>query len=144
MIQVLSLQWENETHRAVTAVLQDMQENGVSEEDLLFGGEKFPYGVQLDHLEGTAIETLILEALNAGTIPVSEYTGLTHDDFLASEIRVQRTSLLEDTDYLMQSDYPITEEQREQLREYRQALRDITKQEGFPVEVVWPEKPSFI
>jgi len=25
---------------------------------------------------------------------------------------------------------------------YRQALRDITAQEGFPYEVVWPPKPE--
>ena len=24
---------------------------------------------------------------------------------------------------------------------YRQALRDITSQEGFPWEITWPEKP---
>lgn len=26
--------------------------------------------------------------------------------------------------------------------EYRQALRDVTKQEGFPFEIQWPEKPG--
>jgi hypothetical protein len=28
------------------------------------------------------------------------------------------------------------------MAEYRQALRDITSQEGFPYDVTWPTKPE--
>jgi hypothetical protein len=28
------------------------------------------------------------------------------------------------------------------MRQYRQALRDITSQSGFPQEIKWPDKPA--
>ena len=37
-------------------------------------------------------------------------------------------------------DYPMSELAKENLKVYRQALRDIPEQPGFPDEVVWPEK----
>jgi hypothetical protein len=36
-----------------------------------------------------------------------------------------------------------TEEQQQQWRTYRQDLLDITEQEGFPENVIWPETPSY-
>lgn len=59
-------------------------------------------------------------------------------------IRASRDSLLEETDqYFTVSDRPIKGNiNLEKLREYRQALRDIPQQEGFPNDVVWPDKPS--
>lgn len=65
-------------------------------------------------------------------------------DFQAAKLKAERDSLLSATDYLVQPDYPITESQREEVKAYRQALRDIPQQEGFPENVVWPEKPAFI
>jgi len=56
--------------------------------------------------------------------------------------REQRNVLLEETDYILMPDYPITAEQREAWTAYRQALRDLPEQEGWPVDIVWPEKPS--
>ena len=58
----------------------------------------------------------------------------------ASAIRQQRDALLLATDYMMMSDYPMSEPARENLKVYRQALRDIPEQPGFPDEVAWPEK----
>lgn len=63
---------------------------------------------------------------------------------VSSEVRSKRNKLLSDTDYLMQPDYPISDSDREALRSYRQALRDITQQEGFPENIVWPDKPSYL
>ena len=58
----------------------------------------------------------------------------------AELIRQQRDALLSVTDYLMMPDYPISDTDRDALRAYRQALRDIPEQPSFPDEVVWPEK----
>lgn len=52
-------------------------------------------------------------------------------------IRTKRLKLLQETDYMGNSDYPITNE----WRDYRQALRDITEQ-GNPFNIVWPNKPE--
>ena len=57
---------------------------------------------------------------------------------LSGSIRDQRNLLLAETDTWGLADYPATAEQTA----YRQALRDITAQSGFPTEVVWPTKPE--
>lgn len=61
---------------------------------------------------------------------------------LATVIRSKRNSLLAETDYLLMPDYPISKEYSEKVKEYRQQLRDITKQENFPTEVVFPDFPK--
>ena len=58
----------------------------------------------------------------------------------ASTIRQQRNALLSATDYKMMPDYPMSELCRENLKLYRQLLRDIPEQPGFPNSVVWPIK----
>lgn len=60
-----------------------------------------------------------------------------NDAIQAKTVRAQRTKKLEETDYLALSDVVISDE----MKTYRQALRDITAQEGFPWNVIWPEKP---
>jgi hypothetical protein len=49
-----------------------------------------------------------------------------------------RNSLLADTDYFALSDLVMTSE----MVAYRQALRDVPQQDGFPQTVVWPTKPG--
>lgn len=61
---------------------------------------------------------------------------------LATIVRFKRNSLLAETDYLLMPDYPISEEYLEKVKEYRQQLRDITKQDGFPKDVVFPNLPE--
>lgn len=58
------------------------------------------------------------------------------------KIRQQRDRMLDKTDRYMIPDFPITEEAREQWRQYRRALRDIPTQPGFPDSVVWPTEPG--
>lgn len=36
----------------------------------------------------------------------------------------------------------LTEEKKQEYRDYRQALLDVPQQEGFPDNVVWPIKPE--
>ena len=42
----------------------------------------------------------------------------------------------------MMEDYPISKEKKEEMKTYRQALRDITKQKSFPDTIIWPTKPD--
>lgn len=60
----------------------------------------------------------------------------------AQEVRAKRDYLLTKTDYLVSGDYPISEQDLAKVKAYRQALRDVPAQEGFPEQVVWPELPS--
>lgn len=62
----------------------------------------------------------------------------------AEQIRSKRDSLISDSDYLLASDYPISAKDLEVVKAYRQALRDVPQQEGFPLDVVWPELPSIL
>ena len=57
---------------------------------------------------------------------------------LASQIRQERNTLLSDCDWTQVSDAPVNQAA---WQTYRQALRDITAQEGFPYSVIWPTKP---
>ena len=56
--------------------------------------------------------------------------------------RVERNRLLAETDYILMPDYPLAEAQRAAWTVYRQALRDLPEQDGWPASIVWPEKPS--
>jgi len=59
------------------------------------------------------------------------------NDRAAAEVRQERNSLIEETDYLALSDNTMTSD----MQTYRQALRDIPSQSGFPTNVTWPTKP---
>ena len=64
------------------------------------------------------------------------------DEELADRIRRDRDEKLEETDFFVMPDYPSDPKDLEEVKTYRQALRDITKQSSFPKEVTWPELPS--
>lgn len=53
-------------------------------------------------------------------------------------IRQERDILIQETDVWALSDRTMTDAQTA----YRQALRDITGQAGFPTDVTWPVKPE--
>lgn len=57
---------------------------------------------------------------------------------VGNQVRQKRNKLLAATDWWVLTDSP--EATPEELA-YRQALRDITDQEGFPDSVTFPEKP---
>ena len=60
----------------------------------------------------------------------------------AEEARARRGKLLAASDWTQVLDAPIDAETREAYRAYRQALRDIPEQEGFPAAITWPELPT--
>lgn len=62
----------------------------------------------------------------------------------AASARAKRDYLLSQTDYLLQPDYPISGDELEQVKSYRQDLRDLPEQEGFPDSINWPNLPSFL
>lgn len=60
------------------------------------------------------------------------------DELLKETIRYKRNRLLRSSDWTQVPDAPVD---KEAWTKYRQALRDITEQEGFPTTVTWPEEP---
>lgn len=72
--------------------------------------------------------------------PRDEWT----DDQWADMVRRKRDSLISCTDYYILPDYPSTPDGIEAVKQYRQELRDITLQSGFPRNVQWPAMPSVL
>ena len=66
------------------------------------------------------------------------------DDQWADMVRRKRDSLISGTDYYILPDYPSTPDGIEAVKAYRQALRDIPEQSGFPRNVEWPSLPSVL
>ncbi len=50
--------------------------------------------------------------------------------------------LLQDSDWSMLSDVPLTVEEKTNWIAYRKSLREIKLQVGFPNEINWPTKPE--
>lgn len=68
-------------------------------------------------------------------------TDAEYDTVLAASARQKRDRLIAATDYLVTPDYPIESDRLAKVKIYRQALRDIPEQSGFPRTITWPEKP---
>lgn len=63
-----------------------------------------------------------------------------NDAIRADIIRNERNGKLSMSDWTqIIADYPLPN--RLAWQEYRQALRDVTKQDGFPNDVIWPQEP---
>lgn len=66
---------------------------------------------------------------------------------LAASIRAERNKRLALTDHLVMPDYPLDANKLEEIKAYRQALRDIPQQPGFPwggpddPACPWPVEP---
>lgn len=59
----------------------------------------------------------------------------------ATRVRSRRDGLLQETDWIVIKSYERSENIPAEWELYRQALRDITAQAGFPYSVEWPTKP---
>jgi len=57
---------------------------------------------------------------------------------LAARERSTRNALLAETDHYALSDVTMSDD----MKTYRQALRDVPQQENFPGTITWPTKPS--
>ena len=68
-------------------------------------------------------------------------TDAEYDTVLAASARQKRDRLIAATDYLVTPDYPISDDRLVKVKIYRQALRDIPEQAGFPRTIAWPDKP---
>lgn len=58
---------------------------------------------------------------------------------LAKEIRTERDELLAATDWTQLQDTSLNDEEKENYRIYRQKLKDVPQQDGFPYNVEFPK-----
>lgn len=130
-IEVLSAQWTCKEHDQFLAKLR-------------LENQSDPVGfyVATEVPDDSEIYKYLIELYRSGKLKIKEFVE--NVDLLKINIRAQRNALLSETDYLVNNDYPISESDKNSIRTYRQALRDIPQQRGFPKNVVWPEKPKCI
>ena len=57
------------------------------------------------------------------------------------EVKIQRNLLIAQTDWTQCADVNLSDEKKQQMLEYRQALRDLTKNNADPRFIAWPDKP---
>jgi len=60
---------------------------------------------------------------------------------VSSEAIKMRNKYLRYTDKYVLPDFPLSDELRSAIISYRQQLRDLPEQVGFPDNIVWPEQP---
>ncbi len=91
----------------------------------------------------TAPETSPLAVGDIGTSSANAWVPPIFPDFNEPTqeqlIRDERNFLLRDTDWMVLTD---SSQPSQAWLDYRQDLRDIPQQEGFPSSVVWPIKPD--
>jgi len=63
------------------------------------------------------------------------------NDATANAVRIQRGELLVASDWTQVDDSPLTNIKKAEWASYRQALRDVTAQTGFPWTITWPDAP---
>lgn len=85
-----------------------------------------------------------LSDLSLAVEEIPQKTAEEINDEAAEAARAKRDTLIADTDYLLMPDYPISDEDLEAVKAYRQALRDVPQQSGFPLEIDWPEAPMVL
>lgn len=100
--------------------------------------------VLYNYLEGVVPHSSILRRRQLQTVrnasALEQYINHTkRQETKAAAIRAIRHRALLECDWVMTSDAGFTPKQMEVFREYRQALRDVPQQAGFPDNVVWPE-----
>lgn len=101
-------------------------------------GEIKPIALTEEPAFDSMTQSISYEWDESGDTRTKVWTVTDHsDERKADEIRQKRTMLLQVTDAVGLEDVSMTEE----MRTYRQALRDITDQETFPHSVIWPIAP---
>jgi hypothetical protein len=86
------------------------------------------------YIEDNQVFTIAVEAMTEEELQAKS-------DSQAAQVRKQRDDLLAACDWTQLSDTPVD---KQAWATYRQALRDISTQTGFPWEVVFPNDPNYV
>ena len=80
------------------------------------------------------IDDVTLVQVNGEFLPDTDEKAI---ELQKAQIRSKRDSLLQKTDKFMISDYPISEDERQKIKLYREYLRDYTLTENW-----WQQEPK--
>lgn len=102
-----------------------------------FGSEVMPFTAIANDVEEHG-RVLFAELVNGKYGVIANYIPPSNE-VLADKVRIERNTLLAQTDWTQAGDVP--QATKDAWSAYRQALRDIPQQAGFPVNVIFPTKP---
>ena len=98
-----------------------------------------PFVIEYWGYQDSAPDTSPLAVGHIGTGSSEAYSPPEEIVSMSDQQRLKRNTLLAETDYMVLTDTPAPSQA---WLDYRQALRDVPGQEGFPDSVNWPTKPS--
>ena len=117
-------------------------------DDLLAEHDVYPVGYQPAPAYDPATQRMVISSqpslIDGSWVLTKSIENKTAEQITAytaskeSEVRTQRNALLAETDWCALSDVTMSAD----MTTYRQALRDVPQQAGFPHSVTWPTKPE--
>ena len=87
------------------------------------------------YIDGDVVRTVKVEAKTQADIDADTAS-------IAAKARKQRDDLLKQSDWRVVKQAETGEAMAAEWVSYRQALRDITEQAGFPRDIIWPVNPD--
>ena len=114
-------------------------------EDFLLQGENVIEGIAnpiLQYIENNVITDIPLKPDGAYVFDYDAKQWVRNTLEQESLIKAKRNALLQSSDWTQLPNNPLTVEKQNQWAEYRQQLRDVTIQSGYPFNVVWPIQPE--
>jgi len=150
---LLQHEWEKWVAQTYAKSLSGITEEVVNrfESDIVFegpqasGGTVYQYSQRdgVEQLEGKWYTKYILGPVFTGDTAAAdeaEYKAM-KDAEQAASVRASRTQMLNDCDWTQIAD---STADKTAWATYRQALRDITSQAGFPWTITWPNDPNWV
>jgi hypothetical protein len=147
---LLQHEWEKWVAQTYAKSLSGISEEAVNrfESDIVFegpqatGGTVYQYSQQdgVEQIDGKWYTKYVLGPIFTGETAVADeaaYKAI-KDAEQATNVRNSRTEMLKDCDWTQLAD---STADKTAWATYRQALRDVTTQTGFPWTVTWPTQP---
>ena len=126
---------ENGNGKSIVSFFDNVVTNEESNEDEEYTSTNYTYDVYTIELRS---RDNLEEEIEANYDQWLEFVKNKDYEETAKEVRAKRDKLLADTDWTQCADTALSDEEVEEYRTYRQELRDITDQEGFPYDVDFP------
>ena len=139
--------WDRTTDEVLEALGADV----VFEGPQATGGDHYQYSVRqgVEQMDGKWYTKYVLGPIftdttaEDGTVTTAAQNEAAYkaakDAEQAKSVREQRNQKLKDSDWTQVADAPVD---KAAWATYRQALRDITAQAGFPWDIQWPAQPE--
>lgn len=127
--------YESETGKIIKVLTQ-------SREPVLKDGQGFVEGNYPDDLFDIINGHPVESVKDTARVPPAEEKEIKDQQTPEGSVRFERDTLLQKSDWTQMPDSPLDAAQRALWAAYRQSLRDVTAQDGFPLNIIWPTPPN--